>query len=63
MLLSISGVQYLSTFDLFDNRFRGIYEIYATAVLAGLDELARMLIGDYINIWSLVPDIIVYTID
>lgn len=63
MLLSVSRIQYLRALDLPDYRFRGIDEVYAAAVLAGLDELARMLVGYNVYVGSLVPDIIVYAVD
>ena len=63
MLLGVAGVQDLSTLDLLDNRFCSIYEIYTAAVLAGLDELTRVLVGYYVHIGSLVPYIVMNTVD
>ena len=63
MLLCISGIQYLSTLNLPDYRLSSIDKVNATTVLAGLDKLTRVLICYYVNIWSIVSDVIMHAID
>ena len=54
MLLGITGVEYLGAFDLLYYRFCGIHKVYATAVLTGLYELTRMLVGYDIYVGGLL---------